>query len=67
MRSPLGNFRQFFSISNHKANTTELQPKVRKTCLFIKCIKGCKKKNKKVGVLFVFENMGVKTIIFFSL
>merc|ERR1711923_19313 len=23
----------FFSISNHKANTTELHPKVRKTCL----------------------------------
>ena len=29
----MGNFRQFFSISNHKANTTELHPKVRKTCL----------------------------------
>ena len=24
--------RQFFSISNHEANTTELHPKVRKTC-----------------------------------
>ena len=23
---------KFFSISNHKANTTELHPKVRKTC-----------------------------------
>ena len=23
---------QFFSISNHKANKTELHPKVRKTC-----------------------------------
>merc|ERR1712197_113865 len=33
IRSPLGSFRQFFSISNHKANTTELHPKVRKTCL----------------------------------
>ena len=32
IRSPLGNFRQFFSISNPKANTTELHPKVRKTC-----------------------------------
>ena len=32
----MGNFRQFVSISNHKANTTELHPKVRKTCyLFI--------------------------------
>ena len=28
----MGNFREFFSISNHKANTTELHPKVRKTC-----------------------------------
>ena len=28
----MGNFRHFFSISNHKANTTELHPKVRKTC-----------------------------------
>ena len=27
----LGNI---FSISNHKANTTELHPKVRKTCIF---------------------------------
>ena len=28
----MGNFRHFFSISNHEANTTELHPKVRKTC-----------------------------------
>ena len=28
----MGNFRQFFSISTHKANTTELHPKVRPTC-----------------------------------
>ena len=26
--------RLFFSISKHKANTTELQPKVRQTCYF---------------------------------
>ena len=26
----------FFSISKHKANTNELHPKVRQTCLFIK-------------------------------
>ena len=28
----------WLSISNHKANTTELHPKVRKTCLFLICI-----------------------------
>ena len=27
-----GNYRLFFSISKHKANSTELHPKVRKTC-----------------------------------
>ena len=25
----------FFSISKHKANTTELHPKVRQTCLYL--------------------------------
>ena len=30
---PLGNYKLFFSISKHKANTTELHPKVRQTCL----------------------------------
>ena len=28
----IGNYRLFFSISKHKANTTELHPKVRQTC-----------------------------------
>ena len=38
IRSPQGNYRHFFSISKHKANTTELHPKVRQTCctLFLK-------------------------------
>ena len=31
--TPWGNYRQFFSISKQKANTTELHPKVRQTCL----------------------------------
>ena len=31
--SPEGNYRLFFSISKHKAKTTELHPKVRQTCL----------------------------------
>ena len=29
----INNFMNFFSISKHKANTTELHPKVRQTCL----------------------------------
>ena len=29
------NYRLFVSISKHKANTTELHPKVRQTCYFI--------------------------------
>ena len=33
IRVTLGNYRLFFSISKHKANITELHPKVRQTCL----------------------------------
>ena len=29
------NYRLFFSISKHEANTTELHPKVRQTCLYL--------------------------------
>ena len=41
--------RHFFSISKHKANTTELHPKVRPTCLFYisicpKIMQNCKNK-----------------------
>ena len=35
--TPQGNYRLFFSKSKHKANTTELHPKVRQTC-FVACI-----------------------------
>ena len=30
----------FFSISKHKANTTELHPKVRQTCLYLNEVTG---------------------------
>ena len=32
LRVTIGHHRLFFSISKHKANTTELHPKVRQTC-----------------------------------
>ena len=32
IRVTLGHHRVFFSISKHKANTTELHPKVKQTC-----------------------------------
>ena len=32
-RITVGHYFTFFSISKHKANTTELHPKVRQTCL----------------------------------
>ena len=37
IRVTLGHLRvrQFFSISKHKANTTELHPKVRQTCFLL--------------------------------
>ena len=31
-----GNYRLFFSVSKHKAITTELHPKVMQTCAFLK-------------------------------
>ena len=42
IRVTLGHLRvtvgYFFSISKHKANTTELHPKVRQTCISVFCI-----------------------------
>merc|ERR1711884_661973 len=48
----------FFSISNHKANTTELHLKVRKTCSTLKCkIEVLKRKN--VCVYLVLQSVSV--------
>ena len=35
IRSPWGNYTLFFSKSKHEANTTELHPKVRQTCILL--------------------------------